>query len=102
VENLTAFQVCWFLFIVYACELNFILFFTVAVLRRAVHPLLLPLLCTQSCVLGFKIVFHVYIHLSSVCGVVLQAVAISAAEIIVWTVLLLWAEKVMMNHLQHS
>ena len=77
------------------CELNYLHFFTATVLKRFVHPLLLPFLCTMSCVLGSQTVIHVYIHLFNVCGVGLEAVAISTAERIVRIMLLLWAEKVL-------
>jgi len=63
--------------------MKFLLFYKAAALKRVVHPLLLPLLCTLSCVLGSQTVIHVYIHLSNVCGVGLEAAAISAAERIV-------------------
>jgi hypothetical protein len=78
----------------FVSELNYHPFLTATVLKRAVHPLLLPLLRIQSCVLGFQTVFHVCIRLFNVCGVEMGVVAINAAERIVWTVLLLWAEKV--------
>lgn len=59
--------------------MNFVLFLSAGVLKRAVHPLPLPLLHTQSCVLGFQIAYHVCIHLFSVCGVGMEAVATNAA-----------------------
>lgn len=64
-------------------ELNYCPVLTATVLKRAVHPLPLPLLHIQSCVLGFQTAFHVYIHLFTVCGVEMEVVAISAAERIV-------------------
>jgi uncharacterized membrane protein len=68
-------------------------FLSAGVLKKAVHPLPLPLLHTQSCVLGLQIVCHVCIHLFSVCGVGMEAVAMNAAGIVISTVPL-WAEKV--------
>lgn len=91
-ENITVH--CYFYFCC-VCELNYLHFFTATVLKRVVHPLLLPFLCTLSCVLGSQTVIHVYIHLFNVCGVGLEAVAISTVERIVRIMLLLWAEKVL-------
>ena len=42
--------------------------------------ILLPLVCTQNCVLGFLSACRVYIRLSSVSGVGMQDAAISAVR----------------------
>jgi len=94
-ESVTLFQfIVMFIFVVYVNWI-FFFFYTAPVLKRVVHPLLLPLLCTLSCVQGSQTVIRVYIHLFNVCGVGRGAAAISAAERIVWIMLQLWAEKVL-------
>jgi hypothetical protein len=77
----TLFQfVVTFMFVYCVGELTYLYFLTATVLKRVVHPLLLPLLCTLSCALGSQTVIRVCIHLFNVCGVGVQAVAINSAE----------------------